>query len=877
MRKTQPFFRVLLVLIISIQSLYAQDEDVLFQAFDWNVQNQPAGQTWFDVVTQNRNTIKDAGVDLIWLPPVSDSGAPQGYLPRELYNFNSAYGTEAQLRNLINQYHNLDMKIIGDIVINHRVGTNDAVTFTNPAWPTTFITADDEGRNFVNFPVEFSINSDYFPGTALKADGSNGTYGPARDLDHRNPAVRQEIKNWMNFLKNDIGFDGWRYDFVHGYDPIYNKEYNDATNPYFAVGELLESSRVQTNNWVNFTQGSSSAFDFNTKVTLQNAIRDNNLSYLRDGGGNPSGMIGINPTKSVTFLDNHDTGFAQQCCGSNYVFPGGETNLRKGYAYILTHPGNPMVFWTHFFDGGSGVRNAIKELISARKSVRIYAGSPISIDQARNDLYAAYIDGRNGTIAMKLGSGSWSPNGNNWVLKASGTDYAVWTQGGSDNDNNPPSEPATPFTVNFKKPANWGNNVTAYFYNASTNATISGTAGWPGASTTNISGTPWYSYNFTATNNLSKNDIRLIFTDGVNQTDDLSRSSDGWYDNGTWTDTCSSDCTGTPPPPPPTDSTFTVNFKKPNGWNNNVNVYFFDVSTNTTLAGTSGWPGASTTNISGTPWYSYQLNVPAGVSTNNIRLIFNAGSNQTDNLSRGSDGWFDNGTWTNTCPSDCSGTTPPPSGNDDVTFNFLKPNTWGSTVNLYLYNRATNTTLAGTQGWPGQQMSGGGNNWFNASFTIPNGVATNNIGVVFNDGNSEQTVDLTRGTSGWFTITGSSSGKATGNWTDTCTTNCVVLRNASKTSINSSATPLLDETFVVAPNPINVNSQLILTTTSSGVLEISLSNILGQTKTIYKESKEAGTHKINIQNDFMNNSGIYFLNAKLNDTKLKKPLKLIKR
>ena len=376
MRQTLKLLQLVL-LFLFISNIQAQDEDVMFQAFDWNVQNQPAGQTWFNVVTQNSAEISSAGVDLIWLPPVSDSAAPQGYLPRELYNFNSAYGTEAQLRGLINQYHNLGMKIIGDIVINHRVGTSDAVTFTNPAWPTTFITADDEGRNFVNFPVEFSINSDYFPGTALKADGSNGTYGPARDLDHRNPAVRQEIKNWMNFLKNDLGFDGWRYDFVHGYDPIYNKEYNDATQPYFAVGELLESSRVQTNNWVNFTQQSSSAFDFNTKVTLQDAIRDNNMSYLRDGQGRPSGMIGINPGKSVTFLDNHDTGFAQQCCGSNYVFPGGETNLRKGYAYILTHPGNPMIFWTHYFDAGNGVRQAIKDLIAIRKDVRIFASSSI--------------------------------------------------------------------------------------------------------------------------------------------------------------------------------------------------------------------------------------------------------------------------------------------------------------------------------------------------------------------------------------------------------------------------------------------------------------------------------------------------------------------
>lgn len=876
MKLKTPFYLLLTVLFFLGNTFNGntQDEDILFQAFDWNVQNQPAGQTWYDVVSQNRNTIKDAGIDLIWMPPPSDAASDQGYLPRELYNLNSNYGTETQLRNLINQYHSLDIKIISDIVINHRVGTNDAVTFTNPAWPTTFITADDEGRNFVNYPVEFSINSDYFPGNALKADGSNGTYGPARDLDHRNPAVRQEIKNWMNFLKNDVGFDGWRYDFVHGYDPIYNKEYNDATSPYFAVGELLESSRVQTNNWVNFTQQSSSAFDFNTKVTLQSAIRDNNFSYLRDGQGKPSGMIGINPNKSVTFLDNHDTGAAQQCCGSDYVFPGGETNLRKGYAYILTHPGNPMVFWTHFFDGGSGVRNAIKELISARKSVRIYASSSINIAEARNDLYAAYIDGRNGTIAMKLGSGNWSPSGSNWTLKASGTDYAVWTQGGTgDNGGGTPPAPATTFTVNFKKPANWNNSVNAYFYNASTNSVITGTSAWPGNTTTNINGTPWYSYQFTATANLAANDIRIIFNDGTNQTDDLVRSTDGWFDNGTWSNTCPSNCNATTPPPP-TNSNFTVNFKKPTNWNSNVNVYFYDTSTNSMISGTSAWPGQSTTNINGTPWYSYQLNVPSGVSSDNIRLIFNDGTNQTDNLSRSTDGWFDNGTWSSNCPNNCNTSNSPPPPNDNtITFNFLKTSSWGNTTNLYLYNKATSSTLSGTSAWPGQQMNNqSGSSWDSFSFTIPNNVSTNNIGLVFNNGNGQQTIDLTRGVSGWFRSTGNSNEKSTGVWSNDCPTGCT----ASKSAFQQSKKVILN-TISVAPNPVSNNTRIRIITTQKGILQLTLSNLLGQSKVIYNETKDAGSYNIPLGNTGLKESGIYFLTTKLNNKVLTKPIKLIKK
>ena len=37
------------------------------------------------------------------------------------------------------------------------------------------------------------------------------------DLSHRNPHVYAEILNLMRWLIEEIGFDGFRYDFVKGY------------------------------------------------------------------------------------------------------------------------------------------------------------------------------------------------------------------------------------------------------------------------------------------------------------------------------------------------------------------------------------------------------------------------------------------------------------------------------------------------------------------------------------------------------------------------------------------------------------------------------------------------------------------------------------
>jgi hypothetical protein len=48
-------------------------------------------------------------------------------------------------------------------------------------------------------------------------------------------------------------------------------------------------------------------------------------------------MIGLWPAKAVTFIDNHDTGSTQ------HMWPFPSDKVMQGYAYILTHPGNPCI------------------------------------------------------------------------------------------------------------------------------------------------------------------------------------------------------------------------------------------------------------------------------------------------------------------------------------------------------------------------------------------------------------------------------------------------------------------------------------------------------------------------------------------------------
>ncbi len=735
------------LLLISLPNLlYAQDEDVMFQAFDWNVQDQPAGTTWYSVVSGVSDELSTAGFDMVWLPPSSNSAAPQGYLPRELNNFNSAYGSARELRSLISDFKRKGMRAIGDIVINHRVGSADAVNFTNPTWPTFFITADDEGNEFINPPVEFSINSDYFPGRSLKADNSSGGFAAARDLDHKNPAVRDEIVKYMLRLKNDIGFDGWRYDFVHGYDPIYNKEYNDRTAPYFAVAELLERDRTQLNNFINFSQGASSVFDFDTKVDLGDAIRFNNFGGLRDFAGNAGGLLGINPTKTVTFLDNHDTGEAQQCCGSGFIFPTNPTDLRKGYAYILTHPGVPMVFWTHYFDQSESFRSSIKSMIALRKDIRIFSGSKLSIDRAEDGLYAAYIDGRNGTLAMKIGNRNWAPNGSGWTLRLSGTDYAIWSQGGGTS----PNPPVAPFDVHFRKPSNWGNDSHVYLFNKADNSRLSGTPAWPGSTMTRLNNSDWYVFNANIPIGVGAADIGVIFNDGDGQqTVDLNRSSEGWF-----------------------------------------------------------------------------------------------------NIDGASDGKA-TGTWIGDCPFDCPDDEP----GSGITLNVRLPTSnWSNTTNVYLFDRTTNTKWPGTSDWPGTRMDRLNNSpWFSFTLALSNERDARNLGVVFNDGNGQQTTDLSRASDGWFTINSSGSSPRGGTWSNTCTGNCPTLGNR-----HSEEEPSAINTSLIYPNPFVTEVRLDLSIVQGEVLQIGIYDTSGNT--IFQDNTSA--HKGEREITLSGKSGVYILKVK---------------
>ncbi|KAI7843850.1 hypothetical protein COHA_002401 [Chlorella ohadii] len=347
-----------------------------------------------------------------------------------LYNLSSRYGSEEELRGLCADLLRAGIRPMADIVINHRCADDQD---ESGKWTVYRDKVPHPGSSIAWGRWAITCNDPSFCGQGAPDSGED--YGPAPDLDHTNPVVRDGIVDWLNWLHSHVGFEGWRFDFVKGYHPRFTAEYIERTlgPEAFCVGENFvdlrwqgsylehnqDDARSRFKSWLREARHCR-LFDFITKGILQEAVKHTEYSRLRDSSGRAPGLVGWFPEMSVTFVDNHDTGSTQQ----HWPFPRGHLGL--GYAYILTHPGIPCLLHEHLSDGQ--LRQTIADLIAVRQRAGIQADSKLEILAAEKDMYVARI---NGNVTLKLGPrydmGNLVPRKEDgWALAAAGNDFAVW-------------------------------------------------------------------------------------------------------------------------------------------------------------------------------------------------------------------------------------------------------------------------------------------------------------------------------------------------------------------------------------------------------------------------------------------------------------------
>lgn len=414
-------------LISTLCSGASVDSRVLVQGFTVESHQGSNQGKWYAYLRQKISALQAARIDLLWLPPPSQ-GEGAGYHPQELHNFSNNYGNAAEHATLLKELRSSGIEPIADVVVNHRSGTNGWSTFENPAWPPYFICNTDEF--WKQDPTRLPNPKDKQNLTSKRKGGPDYPYSDkadwpySRDIDHENIWVREQIHAYLNLLVK-LGYGGWRWDMAKGFDPRYVGEYNRRSFPLFSVGEYWDGDVTKIEKWVKETATgpvrASHAFDFPTYYRLVNALRARNYPALASLTQKDT-LLARLPAYAVTFVENHDTGKPSQPEDS---LPN-DDRLMQAYAFLLTHPGVPSIFWKHFDTWGHA--KELGALVKARKAARIHSASAVAA-HTKDNLYVAYVGeaGAKPSLVLHLGAGNVEkPDPKAWALAASGNGYSVW-------------------------------------------------------------------------------------------------------------------------------------------------------------------------------------------------------------------------------------------------------------------------------------------------------------------------------------------------------------------------------------------------------------------------------------------------------------------
>ncbi len=338
--------------------------------------------------------------DLIWLPP-SAYGDGAGYHPKNYGDQNSNWGTATELKNLINKFHDTNTKVIADVVINHCQSSTGWIGFPQFDFGTygkfqpkgSWICQNDEVNTDPSSDAQGKATGPY-------DDGEN--WSGARDWAHDNVEVQAMFKAYLQWMREEMGYDGWRYDKGDGFNNWHHDNYNKASNPYIAFMECYSGTdeikwRIEQANF------NLMALDFGTKWDVFNAFAGWNYGSYRGGG-----LLGQNWGRyAVEFIESHDW-FLRDDNENEF---GGRGNslteamkcrLLQANAFLLSMPGIPCVFYPHWkkYDG------FLKPMIQARKLAGVHSESEVKdeyVDEGGTG-YQATIVGKYGYLILCLGT-----------------------------------------------------------------------------------------------------------------------------------------------------------------------------------------------------------------------------------------------------------------------------------------------------------------------------------------------------------------------------------------------------------------------------------------------------------------------------------------
>jgi len=366
----------------------------ILQFFHWYYPHD--GSLW-KKIKKEAPRLAGLGFTAIWLPPAykgTNGVYSIGYDVYDLYDLGefdqkgsvrTKYGTKKEYIEAIDAVHSAGMQVYVDIVLNHMGGADEVelikVRKVNPENRNEFISEpfDIEAYTRFTFPGRkdkyspfkwnytcfsgvdydkktqetaiYSILNEYGEGWEEVVDDEKGNYDYLMydDIEFRNPAVREELKQWGEWYWKQTGFDGVRLDAVKHISPAFENEWLDhmrsvTGKEFFAVGEYWAPGNLPLLlKYLEATGDRMSLFDASLHHNMVAASKQGNDFDLATIFNDT--LVASKPEKAVTVVGNHDTQPLQ-----SLEAPIEQWFKPLAYALILLREnGYPCVFYTDLY------------------------------------------------------------------------------------------------------------------------------------------------------------------------------------------------------------------------------------------------------------------------------------------------------------------------------------------------------------------------------------------------------------------------------------------------------------------------------------------------------------------------------------------------
>ena len=298
-------------------------------------------------VIDHLDYLKDLGTTTIWLTPLIENNtfrSYHGYSATDFYKIDPRLGDIGLYKNLVNQAHEKELKIIMDHVSNH-------ISIDHP-WMENLPTPD-----WINGTVSDHLSADHHKMvyTDLHADSSTMErvykgwfvdYMP--DMNQANQFLDNYIIQNTIWWIETSGVDGIREDTYPYCNQEFMSKWSEAVineYPNFnIVGEVWTGDPVFLSGY----QGGNKLRDFDTNlpVVTDFGMRDVLGDFLK-GNKNIDNFYNLltkdylypNSDNLVTFIDNHDIGRAMFQADSNIA------KFKIAFHLLLTTRGIPQIFY----------------------------------------------------------------------------------------------------------------------------------------------------------------------------------------------------------------------------------------------------------------------------------------------------------------------------------------------------------------------------------------------------------------------------------------------------------------------------------------------------------------------------------------------------